>query len=346
MRNKTLDVVKGLGILLVVLAHAIGKNDVDALLLFNNGLFNVVASFYMPMFMMVSGYLVYNKIGNWAWAKKHITKWIPTLLIFPIIYWVVAHYFPAITDFFGLYNVGFASYITHITLSGFSGLALWYLWTTIICYLICYLLEQSRLKIKLPFILQIITFALVINIIPFNQFGFFTVKWYGMFFLIGYALHHYSMKKKLAYISLLAFPLCTYLFNWMIPYQDSEYGCFGLSVIIPAITNGHAYLVGVMFLMAILGTGFVYSIAMLVRWKPFVLLFGYLGSISIGIYLLHIMFVGIVHNYWLAALIATCISIGLYEVLKRSKIIDFLLFGGDIPIKLKKLGGWYGKAEA
>jgi fucose 4-O-acetylase-like acetyltransferase len=99
-------------------------------------------------------------------------------------------------------------------------------------------------------------------------------------------------------------------------------------------------------LMAILGTAFVYSIAMLIRWKPLVRLFTYLGSISIGIYLLHIMFVGIISNYWVSTVLATIISVALYELLHRIKFADYILFGGDMPIKLKKLGGWYDKTKA
>jgi hypothetical protein len=158
-------------------------------------------------------------------------------------------------------------------------------------------------------------------------------------------LHNYKIEKKLAYISLVAFPLMAYLTNWMIPYENSYWGCYGLAAIIPAITNGQASLVGIMFLMAILGTAFIYSIAMMIRWKPLVRLLTYLGSISVGIYLLHVMFVGITSNYWISALLATIIAVALYELLRRVKFLNFILFGGE-PIKIRMLGGWYGKGQA
>jgi fucose 4-O-acetylase-like acetyltransferase len=346
MRSHTIDIVKGMGIILVVLAHAIGKNDTDALLYFNNGLFNVISSFFMPMFMIVSGYLVYNRVGDWNWCKRHIIKWIPPIIIFTVIYWLSANYFFGLTDFFGLYGIGFIDYIYHVIKSGFSGIVLWYLWTVILCYPITHLLEQSRNKLKIPFIFVVLLFAVVINLVPITAFGLFVVKWYGMFFLLGYTLHHYKLNGKLAYISLVAFPLCVYLFNWMIPYQNSEYGCFGLGAIIPAMSNGYAWLIGLMTLMALLGSAFIYSIATLIKWKPLSNLFSYLGTISIGIYLIHIIFVGVVSNYWLATLLVIIISVVLYEILRRSSYINFLLFGGEIPIKLKKLGGWYEKAQS
>ncbi|MDD4876901.1 MAG: acyltransferase family protein [Dehalococcoidales bacterium] len=345
MRNQTIDIVKGMGIILVVLAHAIGKNSTDALLYYDYGLFNVISSFFMPMFMIISGYLVYGKIGDWVWVKKHTTKWFIPLVIFTVIYWLAGNFVPDIMDFFSLYGIGFIAYIYHIIISGFSGLVLWCLWTIILCYPITYLLERSRIKIKIPLIFITVLFAVVINFIPITMFGFFTVKWYGLFFLLGYTLHHYKLNGKLAYVSLVVFPLCSYLFNWMIPYQNQEYGCFGLASIVPAINNGYGGLVAIMGLMALSGSAFVYSLARLIRWQPVMNLFSYLGSISIGVYLIHIVFVGIASNYWLAALLATIISVGLYEVLKRSPYVNFLLFGGDIPIRLKTLGGWYDKAK-
>jgi len=118
------------------------------------------------------------------------------------------------------------------------------------------------------------------------------------------------------------------------PYEDTQWGCYGLAAIIPAITNGHALLVGIMFLMAVLGTAFIYSLAMLIRWKPLVRLFTYLGSISIGIYLIHVMFVGITNNYWLSTVLATLISVVLYEILERIKFTNYILFGGE-PIKIQ-----------
>ena len=342
-RNSILDVTKGLGILLVVLSHALSKSGMDTTP-FRNGLFNIITSFFMLMFFMISGYLTYGKVSQQGWLKEHMSKWILPLLSFTIIYWVFGNLLPDWVQFYsGFYEMSFWDYISIVLTSGFNGIVTWYLWTLIICYGFAWVLEQGRMKLKIPFIIQVIALVVVINIMPVLLFGFFVFKWYGVFFLIGYTLHHFSIDKRLAYISLVAFPLMVYLTNWMIPYQDSQWGCYGLAKIIPAIMNGRASLVGLMFLMAILGSAFVYSIAMLIRWRPLVRLLTYLGSISIGIYLIHVMFVGITNNYWLSTVLATIISVVLYELLKRIKFANYILFGGDIPIKLKTLGGWYGK---
>jgi fucose 4-O-acetylase-like acetyltransferase len=344
-RNPTLDIMKGIGILLVVLSHALSKKWMDVTISYDNGLFNVISSFFMLMFFVISGYLTYGKVSRQGWLKEHISKWILPLLSFAVIYWVFAYFLPNLIQFYvGFYEVSFWDYISTVLTSGFNGIITWYLWALILCYIFAWILEQGRLKLKLPLVIQSFIMIVVINIIPITLFGFFVFKWYGIFFIIGYTLHHYSINKKLAYISLVAFPLMIYLTNWMIPYQDSQWGCYGLTKVIPAIMNGHALLVGLMFLMAVLGTAFVYSIAMLIKWKPLAKLLTYLGSISIGIYLIHIMFVGITKNYWISTILATIISVALYEILKRIKFTNYILFGGT-PIKFNKLGGWYEKKE-
>jgi fucose 4-O-acetylase-like acetyltransferase len=319
--------MKGIGILLVVLAHAIGKNDINAIARYDNGIFNITCSFFMLMFMMVSGYLVYGKVTDKGWLSKNIIKWMPPLLIFTVIYWVVGALYPTVTQFSIFEGVSFIKYLSYVLAYGFNGLVLWYLWVLILSYFLAWLLEKGRLHIKIPLIIQFIVLVIAMQFTPISMLGVFALKWYGIFFLIGYVLHHYKLNGRLAYISLLLFPLCGYLFNWMMPYEDIQYGCFGLAAIIPDIQNGKWILLGVTLLMALLGTGFVYSIAKLIKWKYAVKVLSYLGAASIGIYLLHIMFVGIVSNYWLAALIALAISIGLYELLKRWKHTNRLLFG-------------------
>jgi hypothetical protein len=53
-------------------------------------------------------------------------------------------------------------------------------------------------------------------------------------------------------------------------------------------------------------------------------------------------------NYWASVVAVELLSIGFYLLLKRAKILNYLLFGGtDIPIKIsKKLEVWYGKTKA
>lgn len=333
-RNYTIDIMKGIGITLVVLYHAIDRNIPDAL---SNGLFTTIASFFMQLFMIVSGYLVYQKVGDNQWVKSHITRWFLPLAIFTLIYWLVAHYFGTQLHYFAIYSDNIGQYLVGTLVSGFGGLVIWYLWCLILCYMATWLLERMTHKYsKIPFTLQWIGLIIFINILPVDAFGIYTFKWYGSFFIIGYAIHHYftiynniitKILHKLSYLSLILFPLCIYLTNWMIHFQDNDYGTIGVASILPAVTHGNGLLILLMIFMALLGTCFVYSISRLFNHKYIRTIFVYLGEVSIGVYLFHVMFVGLVHSYWLSSLIAIAISLILYEFLHRIKITNRILFG-------------------
>lgn len=63
-RDSTLDLAKGILIILVVLGHSIqysfGQEWLSSLLFFDDVVFKTIYSFHMPLFMLISGYLFYN----------------------------------------------------------------------------------------------------------------------------------------------------------------------------------------------------------------------------------------------------------------------------------------------
>lgn len=88
-RSKSIDILKGIAIFLVVLGHAIQYgNGIDYLSnqnFFDNLIFKIIYSFHMPLFMLISGYLFYYSI-----SKKNIKELLKsrfTSIIIPIIAW-------------------------------------------------------------------------------------------------------------------------------------------------------------------------------------------------------------------------------------------------------------------
>lgn len=82
-RNKQVDIIRGVAILLVVLEHALGTSD--------NFFAKIILSFHMPVFFILFGYLAHEKItGNFgAVIKKKIKRLlIPqlTLAILSLLY--------------------------------------------------------------------------------------------------------------------------------------------------------------------------------------------------------------------------------------------------------------------
>ena len=88
-RNATLDALKGIAIILVVLGHCIqfgsGSSFLDSKSFFDNTIFKIIYSFHMPLFMLISGYLFHFSIEKHSFGEN-ITIRIKTLII-PIITW-------------------------------------------------------------------------------------------------------------------------------------------------------------------------------------------------------------------------------------------------------------------
>ena len=83
-RMKNIDCLKGIAILLVVLGHSIQYlygNEVA----FHNRLFNYIYSFHMPLFMFISGFVSYKIYVSWDNIKKRAYQLLPPFFICPLI---------------------------------------------------------------------------------------------------------------------------------------------------------------------------------------------------------------------------------------------------------------------
>lgn len=332
-RNVTLDVMKGAGIVLVVIYHVLGKGNPLYLEELNNGLFNMIACFFMQIFMVVSGYLAYGKFSTWQVAFNRVKRWLPPVFVFLVVYWLWGQLFPGLIK---INQLPFGTYIRYSLVTGFTGLVTWYIWCLVLCYLMAYTVEWwAKRYPHIPIVLIVFCMVVTVNVVPVNYFGFMYLKWYGLFFMLGYMLRHYrntkviSIGKKAAYGGMALFPLCGYLVNWMIPYQDINYGYIGTAAIMPAIINGKVLLLAVMTGMALLGVICIYALSkVMAKWRYTSKVFSYLGVSTVGVYFLHIMFVGISSSTAVSVILSLSISLVLYEMLRRIRVVNRVLFGG------------------
>ena len=88
-RNTTIDILKGIAIILVIYAHCIqfgsGSDYLESQFFFNNQIFKFIYSFHMPLFMIISGYLFYFTIQKHSFKYNLNTRFISLLV--PIILW-------------------------------------------------------------------------------------------------------------------------------------------------------------------------------------------------------------------------------------------------------------------
>lgn len=137
-RVSYIDQLKGIAILLVVLAHVVGYNDCR-----DSFLWRFIYSFHMPLFMFISGYIAQmtfriEDIG-WINALLFIRKKFRTLL-FPMVVWgVVIPFF-----FMKKESDGFLDYCVNFVKIWGGGL--WFL-ATLFFLSVLYLLYRWMLKV-------------------------------------------------------------------------------------------------------------------------------------------------------------------------------------------------------
>ena len=182
-RNKELDILKSIAIILVVLGHCIqygsGNQYLEEESFLNNILFKIIYSFHMPLFMLISGYLFYSSAQKYTTRellkKKVVTILIP-LLSFSIIDLTI--------------NILFKRTITfNIIFQTFFG-KLWFLWAIIILsFITTFIKKFFKDNIIIYLILFILTFfvptkfniQLYAFLYPYFIIGYFSYKYKNIF---------------------------------------------------------------------------------------------------------------------------------------------------------------------
>lgn len=204
-QNKTINIVKGVAIFLVVFGHVIQNSMIaNAQDFYMNELFRVIYSFHMPLFIFISGYLIAFSINRKS--KNEILKSRIKGLLIPFISWTIIAFLIklliTIITQNGSLILCFKDFMRDILIYP----AIWFLYVLFI--LTCLFLIAIKLQEKFGNIAFIVMY-LCILIIPFNEyFGIYYIKWFYPFYIVGYFFNKYNFKfsnKKILIISFICF---------------------------------------------------------------------------------------------------------------------------------------------
>lgn len=193
-RNITIDIAKGIAIILVVVGHVTQFGTVGEGY-WNDTLFKTIYTFHMPFFMLLSGYVSIKGISNRSFvdtAKKRFST-----LIIPFLSWAIIMYAYLIlaNAVIGL-NSGVETnilyYVVSVVLS--PGKGLWFLW--VLFFLNILLALIIKFVPKFGMIVSIILYAIVLKIPCSDLFYVYMIKWLYPFFFIG--AYSYVYKQQLS----------------------------------------------------------------------------------------------------------------------------------------------------
>lgn len=89
-RNRTIDLIKGVAVILVIWGHFIQFSTAGSYDFFSDFIFKLIYSFHMPLFAMISGYLFYNSLKKRT-LRQVIGSRIKGLL-WPVLLWGTVRY--------------------------------------------------------------------------------------------------------------------------------------------------------------------------------------------------------------------------------------------------------------
>lgn len=168
VRNYQIDSIRGFAILLVVIGHVIQKNYVD---FDNNTIFKYIYSFHMPLFMFISGYVMYGK--NIVLSRRF------NGLVIPFLAWYIVTYIINLVFDSGT-SIDFIAYMQRLVISPD-----WGLWFLLVLFLntlyLNFIIKYFMTTAIYSEIVGIIIGHILLQKVPFEILGLGLVKWYFLF---------------------------------------------------------------------------------------------------------------------------------------------------------------------
>lgn len=250
-----LNVVKGIAVFLMIWGHCIQYCAKDGFSYYDNALFQMIYSFHMPLFMLISGYLFF-----FSFDKRDLNALLVHRtqgMLQPIVFASILNLF--LMELPNLLLYGSISVFDGALFDGFF--SLWFLW----CVLSASTAVAVAGKLARNFLLQVVFLLmgfLFVALFPENDYHLYMYPYFVAGFLYGrYRSRIPSWAIKLAGISLVAFPLLLRSYrSWHLIYITP--------VLIPEVAlikwikiNGFRWLIG------FAGSLFVLTaVAILLRW--------------------------------------------------------------------------------
>lgn len=286
-RNIKIDAIKGSMIILVVFRHSIQRCMSNYS---SNVFFNLIGSFHMELFMIISGFVIYNKLPQKLESQWLIKKF--KLLIIPFFSWCVISYFYntyVISDRFFLKSPSFLQYVLDVFLNPYYGK--WYIWVLFFIYILICLLGYIKRYQELVLLGATLVLLYTMHVLP-DIFGFSLISQYFPFFIVGFLISKYKQRiishfSVAAAVSFIVFvPLYLLLGNYESDFFSLRlHDLFGINYGIKFLILRNSYY----YLTAI-------CLSIVVSWiftklpQHFLTPFARLGLITLDIYLVHGLF--------------------------------------------------------
>lgn len=323
------DALRGLLILLVVIGHSLQFGDYE-----NRMSWNIIYSFHMAAFFVVSGYVSYKEQYKYSSLKQKSFQ-----LLLPFAVWTIIPILLSGRGFNGIFNVIMRPDKSY-----------WFIYVLFVIIAIFTIVQQKspnsklnickKISIDIKDLLLASTILVLIGtmlVLEFRCLGFQFISYYFGFYVFGYWLRKYEVKFSVAQVAAIGvfwFALSLFWRMHSVPVILQ-----GLTFLPSSLLN-YSY----RYLTAIVGSLFFIGFAMLVlnNSKNIIInVLCYLGKVSLGIYIIHIFIGTPITSFYreqlssdtslsfvlLDSVTRITISLVLIYIIQRIPIVRLLLLG-------------------
>lgn len=188
-RDLTLDLAKGILIILVVLGHAVqysyGIEYSQSDLYFDNPVFRIIYSFHMPMFMLISGYLFCS--SNKKQFRTVISSKLKAIGI-PMISFIILYSF---IDYAGMIRTNPLGIVTSFLDSIVRGWIMWFLFSILLNMFVVAVLTRISGNRIYQYLMMFALF--VISLFIPDAYLLSVHKFMFPFFCLGYAVKDFGI---------------------------------------------------------------------------------------------------------------------------------------------------------
>ena len=206
-RNRTIDVLKGLAIILVVYGHIIQRSMVvGGADFFLNPVFKIIYTFHMPLFVLISGYLIAASLKRRSIRDTFKIR-VKSLFI-PFVIWSLLDML--VNDIINL--SGELNVFEYLVLKP----SVWFLFTLFAASVL--VLASARLQKKFGLAIFVVIYLLIL-VIPFNEYAaLYYIKWFYLFYVAGYLIHEYGSGWIARFNNTATFVTVFFVFLVLLPF--------------------------------------------------------------------------------------------------------------------------------
>ena len=306
MRTKTrldyLDVLKGIGILLVIFGHLMEPPEFPRILIY---------SFHMPAFMAVSGYLVYRPQAKRVDLSRRFLQ-----LMVPFLAWSLIMF---------LLNPPYQAkeLVSYILKPDTSFWFLWVLfWIAVLFWVGDWLAERLRVKQEIVIGLFCVVLVAVMVFVDVRILGMQFISYYFLFYVMGYYLHKYDRVMTTRPAVLIPLTILWAVLAWFWKMHSVPAFLAGIGLPMSLMNYGYRFVPALVAVYVLLCA----SPSLLGYREGYDNLLIFCGVWSLGIYVVHLLLMPYICNLLGQSLAPSIVALFAFLLaISASLLVVFLL---------------------